>query len=48
MPAAHMPPMPMPKSPRKANSITYEVEAPLRNANAVYQAIEKRIGPLRP
>ena len=48
MPAAHMPPMPMPKRPRKANSITYVVDRPLRNAKTVYHAIEKRIGPLRP
>src|SRR5215207_2829252 len=47
-PAAHIPPMPMPNSPRHANRMTYDVDSPLRNANAVNQAIEKMIGGLRP
>ena len=48
MPAAHSPPMPMPKSARSANSIVYDVEKPLRNANIDNQMIDSINGSLRP
>ncbi len=40
--------MPMPKIARSANSIRYDVEKPLRNANTEYQRIENISGALRP
>ena len=48
MPAAQTPPIPMPKSARSVKSIRYDVEKPLRHANAEYQRIENTNGPLRP
>jgi hypothetical protein len=48
MPAAHTPPMPMPKSARHVKSMPYDVEKPLRKANAEYHRIENINGPLRP
>ena len=40
MPAAHSPPMPMPKSARSPKSIAYDVEKPLRNAKIENQRID--------
>ena len=48
MPAAHSPPMPRPNSARRANSIAYDVENPLRNANSENQMIDSISGSLRP
>src|SRR5256885_9806591 len=48
MPAAHTPPMPMPKSARIANSMRYDVEKPPRNENSEYHTIENISGYLRP
>ncbi len=48
IPAAHMPPMPMPNSARSANSMVYDFENPLRNANSENQRIESINGSLRP
>ena len=48
MPAAHSPPMPMPNSARKANSIAYEVENPLRQAKIENHTIDSISGSLRP
>jgi hypothetical protein len=48
MPAAHSPPMPMPKIARSANSIAYEVEKPLSAAKIENQMIDSVSGSLRP
>jgi len=48
MPAAHMPPMPTPNSARRAKSIAYDFEKPLRNANSENHRIESISGVLRP
>ena len=48
MPAAHSPPMPMPKSARKPKSMVYDDENPLRNANSENHRIDSSIGSLRP
>ena len=48
MPAAHGPPIPMPKRARKAKSIAYEVEKPLRNANSENHRIDSIRGSFRP
>jgi hypothetical protein len=48
MPAAHSPPMPMPKSARNAKSIAYDDEKPLRKANSENQRIEIISGRRRP
>ncbi len=48
MPAAHSPPMPIPKSARSANSIAYDVENPLRKAKTENQSTDSISGSLRP
>ena len=48
MPAAHSPPIPIPKSARKPKSMAYEVEKPLRHAKIENQSIDSISGSLRP
>src|SRR5262245_13771080 len=48
IPAAHSPPIPMPKSARSPNSIAYDVEKPLRKANSENQRTESISGTFRP
>ena len=48
IPAAHSPPIPIPKSARHAKSIAYEVEKPLRNAKMENHKMESISGPFRP
>ena len=47
-PAAYSPPIPMPKSARKANSMAYEVEKPLSSEKIENQRIDTMSGPFRP
>ena len=48
MPAAHSPPIPMPKSARHANRIAYDVENPLSTVKSENQMIDSISGSLRP
>src|SRR5262245_18732169 len=48
IPAAHSPPIPIPKSARNAKSIAYEVEKPLRNAKRENHNMESINDPFLP
>ena len=48
MPAAHSPPMPKPKSARRAKSIPYDVEKPLRKAKIENHNTDSISGSFRP